>query len=423
MARATGFIYRRDGKRGATWYAQLRTPDGAQRKRALGPAHTGRGRCPDGYLTERMAQDELRRLVTDAERGTLAGLQRRSGHTFRDACDEFMRHREHEKQLSVSTLRDYQTTIEKILVPAIGADKPVEKVTEDDVQRVRDKLLVGRSPTTARKHWIVLQGLLERARLRKWISINPCADVEGFQVQRPSGIYRALDPVQVEALARAAKTEQEAALYVVAAYTGLRLGELRALRWRHIQWKLDSILVEKNLPEHGVEKAPKSGRGRSVPLVPQAAKALEDLSRRGHLTDDEHHVFVNALGGPANGDIIRRDWRAAMKRAGLGDLMDPALPRRERFTFHCMRHTFGTLAAREWQLQDVQFYMGHADVKTTMIYVHARPRTDAARDLGDLINAELGTEHPSDGSVRSDALEVVANVVANPPVLTATESN
>jgi Phage integrase family len=91
----------------------------------------------------------------------------------------------------------------------------------------------------------------------------------------------------------------------------------------------------------------------------------------------------------------------------------------ERFTFHSMRYTFGTLAARQWQLQDVQFYMGHADIQTTMIYVHARPRTGAAGDLGDLITAELGEEqrtlNPSD--------DVVPNVVPNPAILRATQSN
>lgn len=417
--RATGHVRRYDGPRGSTWYAKFRGPDGRQMQRRLGAAHDGRGRCPDGHLTERMAHDALRRLLTDLERGTLAGAAPRSGRTFRDACEEFMRHRRDEKGLTASTLHDYRMTIEKILIPAIGEDTPIEKITEDDVERVRDKLLVGRSAGTARKHWIVMHGLLERARRRKWIEKNPAADVERIPVQRASGVYRALEPVQVQALARAAATPQDAALYVVAAYTGLRLGELRALRWRHVKWTLDSIAVEKNLPENGEEKAPKSGRGRSVPLVPQAAKALEDLSRRGYLTDDEDHVFVNALGGPANGDIIRRDWHAAMKRAGLGALASSDLPRRERFTFHCMRHTFGTLAARRWQLQDVQFYMGHADIQTTMIYVHARPRTGAAGELGDLITAELGDEertpNPSD--------DVVPNVVPNHAILGATKSN
>ena len=437
--RATGHVWRYDGPRGSTWYAKFRGPDGRQMQRKLGRAHDGRGRCPDDHLTERMAHDALRRLLTDLERGTLAGAAPRSGRTFRDACDEFLRHRRDEKGLTASTLHDYGVTIEKILMPAIGENTPIEKITADDVQRVRDLLLVGRSTSTARKHWIVLHGLLERARRRKWIAVNPAADVERIPVQRSSGIYRALEPVQVQALERAAVTPQEAALYVVAAYTGLRLGELRALRWRHVRWTLDSILVEKNLPEHGKEKAPKSGRGRSVPLVPQAAKALEDLSRRGHLTDDEDHVFVNALGGPANGDVIRREWRAAMKRAGLGALVAKDLPAGDRLRFHDLRHTFGTLAARHWPLSDVQFYMGHADIQTTMIYVHAKPRTGAAADLGDLITRELGDGRPkktaenftavSEGqkgetlAIVGNAPNVVPNVVPNRPIQGATTSN
>lgn len=394
MTRATGFIYTRDGKRGSTWYAQIRTPDGVQVKRALGRVHKGRSKPAHGELTRRMADDALRRMLTDAERGTLAGAERKSGHTCRDACDEFIRHRTDDKRLAASTLRDYRTTIDKVLVPLVGAETPIERVTADVVQRVRDDLVSRKGrPRTARKHFQVLTGVLARARKSKWITTDPAADVERITLDKPSGVYRALEPAQVQALARAAKTEQDAALFIVAAYSGLRLGELRALRWRHVRFDLESIMVEKSLPEHGVEKLPKSGRARSVPLIPQAAVALDGLSRRGFLTAPDDHVFVNALGGPANGDVIRREWHAAMKRAGLGGLVSKEVPREERFRFHDLRHSFGTLAAREFPLSDVQAMMGHAEITTTMIYVHAKPKTGDAMRLGQLVDRELGGEN------------------------------
>jgi integrase len=55
----------------------------------------------------------------------------------------------------------------------------------------------------------------------------------------------------------------------------------------------------------------------------------------------------------------------------------------EPITFHDLRHTFGTLAVQAFPLSDVKAYMGHADVQTTMIYVHHVPRHDAAAKLGD----------------------------------------
>ena len=50
-------------------------------------------------------------------------------------------------------------------------------------------------------------------------------------------------------------------------------------------------------------------------------------------------------------------------------------------TFHDLRHTFGTLAVRRLPVTDVQAYLGHADIATTMRYVHHVPRHDAARQL------------------------------------------
>ena len=82
MARVTGHVYIVDRKTGPQWYAKYRLADGKQVQRKLGPAHTGRGRCPAGHYTERTAREALDAILTDARRGTLArrggGRERRS---------------------------------------------------------------------------------------------------------------------------------------------------------------------------------------------------------------------------------------------------------------------------------------------------------------------------------------------------------
>lgn len=92
-----------------------------------------------------------------------------------------------------------------------------------------------------------------------------------------------MTPPEVEALARAAGTDQDAALYRVAAFTGLRLGELRALRWLDIDFGRALVHVRRSYT-YGTETTPKSGKVRSVPLIDQAARALDMLSRREHFT-------------------------------------------------------------------------------------------------------------------------------------------
>jgi integrase len=56
--------------------------------------------------------------------------------------------------------------------------------------------------------------------------------------------------------------------------------------------------------------------------------------------------------------------------------------------FHDLRHTFGTLAVQVWPLVDVQSYMGHANISTTMIYAHHVPKHNAAAALSQLVSSE-----------------------------------
>lgn len=120
-----------------------------------------------------------------------------------------------------------------------------------------------------------------------------------------SGDFAVLTPAEVEALGRAAATEQDAAIFLTAAYTGLRLGELRGLRWRDVNFAKRIVHVRRNVPAGGSERVPKSGKVRSVPLVDRAAQVLDDLSRREHWTSPDDFVFPNALGAPFDHNRLR----------------------------------------------------------------------------------------------------------------------
>jgi integrase len=85
---------------------------------------------------------------------------------------------------------------------------------------------------------------------------------------------------------------------------------------------------------------------------------------------------VNELGGPFDAGRVRGRFHAARERAGI-----------EYLRFHDLRHTFGTLAVRVFPLTDVKAHMGHADVQTTMIYVHHVPQHDAADKLSAALRA------------------------------------
>jgi integrase len=189
--------------------------------------------------------------------------------------------------------------------------------------------------------------------------------------QKYAGDLDFYDPGEVAALVAAAASEQDGALYLTAAQTGLRLGELLALRWGDVDFGGAKVHVRRSF-SYGVETAPKSGRVRTVPLAPAVAQALASLGLRGHFTDRDDLVFATETGGRLDAWTLRRRYGAAVKRAGL-----------RRLRFHDLRHSFGSnLAAAGFSIVDIQAFMGHADIGTTMIYMHAKQRGDEAQRLG-----------------------------------------
>jgi integrase-like protein len=75
--------------------------------------------------------------------------------------------------------------------------------------------------------------------------------------------------------------------------------------------------------------------------------------------------------------------------------------------WHDLRHTFGTLGAAIWPLHDLQGYMGHADIQTTMIYVHHVPKVEAADEMSRAVEAAMGSiaDGASNGASKSANLD------------------
>jgi integrase len=360
-------------------------------QKLLGPAWTERSRPPAGYYTRKTAQDALDELLADARRGTLADSGVRSGKTFDDACAEWLRYVEQERQRAPSTIRDYRNVVNGVLLLEFGSTTPLEQITTERIDQWRERLLDDGelSRRTIQKNLVLLYGILKRAKRRKWIAHNPAEDVERVSVKR-SGDFNVLTPVEVEAIARVAESEQDAAIFTVAAFTGLRLGELRALRWRDVEFSKRTIIVRGSFTG-GRLGPPKSGRIRSVPLIDQAARVLDGLSRRETFTAPEDLVFCSPVGEHVHDDQLRDRFYAALDAAGLGDKRTGTNP----MVFHDLRHTFGTLAVEAWSITDVQAYMGHANIQTTMIYVHHQPKAAAADRLSELVARATGADSVS----------------------------
>ncbi len=369
--RPSGHVFKVDRKRGAVYYAKYRLPDGRQVQKRLGPAWSERGRPPAGYFTKRLAEDWLRETLAEARRGTLSGLVR-TGATFADAAAEWLRYVEHDRAVKPSTLVEYRSAV-KQLVAAFG-DLPVEQLGAQRIEAWRSRLGEGRerplSNRTRNKLLTVLGGIMERARKVHGLPSNPVRDVEKLRERYDATRFEFYATEEVHALARAAASEQDGAIFLTAAFTGLRRGELIALRWRDVDFELSSIRVAGSYA-NGRLTAPKSSHGRVVPMVPEVATVLAQLSQRGEFVGDDDLVFPGDHGLYLDGSALRRRFVAACARAGLRPIR-----------FHDLRHTFGTLAVRGAEsIVELQNWLGHAEVRTTMRYTHYREQADAAARL------------------------------------------
>lgn len=197
-----------------------------------------------------------------------------------------------------------------------------------------------------------------------------------------SGLHRQADKFETERLSAETRlerrriNEQDAALFMIAACTGLRLGELRAMRWRDVDLRRGLLSVSRSFSDQK-ETSTKTRRSRTVPLASQAIAEFKRLMGRARFTGRDDIVFCRADGGPLGASAARERFVRAQKKAGV----------RVR-RFHDLRHTFGSLAIRQFDVRAVKEMMGHASLTTTERYLHSKPRPGDAAKLTSIFAAE-----------------------------------
>jgi integrase len=389
-AAINGHVWLYEGKRRNTWCAKWRDQHGQHEKR-LGPAWTGKGAPAPGFLRERDAQALLDAILVDARRGQLR--QERTGVPFSDVAEEWFKRGCFERDWSASTQVDYRSVLDAHLLPEFGPQR-IETITPEEIERWRNGLVEdgARTRRTANKILTHLHTIFEHAVQYHDLMVNPVTkvarlresyDAARFDFYSPEEIHKLVagaargahrDPARpavtdAERALRAAEDRQDGAIYLTAAFSGLRRGELVALRWEDVDFEHSSIRVFEGYVA-GQAGKPKSRRSRTVPMVEEIADALTELKGRDDWTGKGDLVFVSREGTHVDGSALRRRYIATLAAVGL-----------RRLRFHDLRHVFGSLAINVASIVQVQAWMGHADIKTTMRYLHHKSRADDAQLL------------------------------------------
>jgi integrase len=290
--------------------------------------------------------------------------------------------------LKHSTLLDYESCLRVHLIPFFGGlalDEIEPELVEEFIATKREEGKAVKSII----NWLgLLQAIFNHALKRGWCERNPVSLVDKPRQPRGDPDIRFLTADELESLLAATPDDifgrMERVIYLAAAMTGMRRGELLALRWQDVDWLNSLIRVRRNYTK-GQFGTPKSRRSsRAVPLAHALAREV-----RSHFESSDFQGELDLVfGHPASGNVIDpsrfcKRFQAAARRANLRPVR-----------FHDLRHTFGTrMASAGAPMRAVQEWMGHGDQRTTLIYADYAPDISqgamwAARAFGVEVESE-----------------------------------
>lgn len=344
--------------------------------------------------TKRQAQIECARLISEMSGGI---YMEPSKVTVLQFFERWLRHIK--PNVSPRTHERYEQIALKNIAPLIGG-KPLLKLKPIEISEAYSTALAtgrrdgkgGLSPRTVHHMHRVLFSALDQAERWKMISRNPAALLE--KRDRPKIEKKTVRTIDASATAAVFDAARERRLFiplVLAAFCGLRRGEITALRWRAVDLDRGQIAVlasTEQLDDGTIrEKEAKSGRARPVALPSLAVEELrrwrlvqaQELLRLGVRVDDDWLVVTQADGSALQPRSLTHVVSAFLKEWGV--------------TLHGLRHSHAShMLASNIHPKIVQERLGHSSIAITMdIYSHLMPNMqgDAADAVDGVLRAAI----------------------------------
>lgn len=325
---------------------------------------------------------EVKGRLTAATRDRDAGLfVTGPAQTVAEFLGVWMRHKR-ASGIAPRTIVRYEGLIAQHIIPAIGS-RQLRKVMPQHVADLYLALGERLAPATVAQVHAILHGAFKQAVAWHAIARNPVGRDAGVVAPKSARReMRFLDTRQTRELLTAIVGDPLEALYVTAVFTGLRLGELVALRWRDVDLEGRALTVHHTLTRSEgawILRQPKTPASRrTVRLAPAVVDALrahylaeaERLLAMGHRIDADAMVFSDRWGDPVNPwHVTERAFKPLLRRAGL-----PVI------RFHDLRHTFASMMLSEGVRVDIVSKMlGHSTPAITLgIYAHLMPGDEEA---------------------------------------------
>ncbi len=352
-ARGEGSVFqRKDGR----WVVQIELGDGNRKQYYVKSQK-------EGIKKLREAQNEL-------EKGILAtGPQQKLKDYIEDWIENV-----HKDKLRISTYVKYKKLI-KYIVADLG-DTWLQKLTPQRVQRFyNDMNKRGLSSKTVNVTHGVLHAALDNAVLWNYVPRNVCDFVKPPRIVSREVVPLTLE--QAQKLLENVRKHRLEMLLTMAVVTGMRRGELLALRWSNINFDIHTLLVLHTvdyIPHYGyVETEPKTKAGRRAIKLPSflidmlklhREEVLEQQRKQGDKWENRDLVFPDLKGGYFNPSYLLRVFKNLLVEVGTPHMH-----------FHDLRHSAATiLLSMGVNMKVIQELLGHSDISITLgLYSHLLP--------------------------------------------------
>ncbi len=361
-----------------TWTVRARYTDSVSGKRKLFSRSTGLK--VDGH-NKRKAEAAMREIIAELEQ-LASAFHVSENPSFRDSILQWLER----KRLNIrpNTLESYRVVANAHIIPMLGEIRVCD-LTRQEIQKYFEKLRRdGVSVSTMKKHRVIIRGVLKDAVLDDIIPVNVADNISLPKGKKYDG--KALSEMQVSEMLSNLETQPEPirAAVTLAVVYGLRRSEICGLRWEDIDFANFVIHICNTVTEfsgvvYEAETTKTRASRRDLYLIQSTAEYLKELQETQKRSGNYNgKVCVHLDGHAVKPEYISR----ACKRFLISCSFDG-------IRLHDLRHTAATILARRVPIKQVQVYLGHEDIQTTLgIYTHVLSEDSVAtsKAMGDFLN-------------------------------------
>lgn len=288
-----------------------------------------------------LAENAFRKRKIEAAENKFLDVRRENKIKFEDFANEYIEL--HSKVNNRSWSTDYRNLE---LLKRFFKGKCLDEITPRHIEQFKSEYMArGVAPATVNRKMACLKSMFNKAiAWKRFSGENPVKGIKFFKLNNAR--KRFLEKEEIARLLTNCRGYLKP-IVIIALNTGMRRGEILALRWKDVDLRRGVILLTNT----------KNGESREVPINEQVKTALLRLPKYSK----SEYVFIRKGGEPIAD--IKKTFSTALKKSGIKDC-----------TFHTLRHTFAShLVMASVDLNTVRELLGHKSLQMTMRYSHLSP--------------------------------------------------